>query len=94
MSHFFTFVAFMLGSNVLIALVVVSAIFRVFEEAIGAGADKIRSVIFIIARSAIAVSISTFDVLREIAPFVGNIVQIVQLTKHVGQASVVAFPVH
>ena len=80
--------------HIIVALVVIHAVFRIGKKSIDLRTVKIRLVsTIVIAIPTVAVSIPTTDILWKIAPFMRNVIQVILLARHVIQAAIIAFPV-
>lgn len=78
----------------LVALIVLDAVVRVREDAVGLRAGEVDGRRVRLAWPSIAVPCSAADLLGEVAPLMDVIVQVVSLAEHVTGAAFIALPVH
>ena len=81
--------------NIIIALVILHAIFLIGKETIAFGTVKIISerIAILITFPTITIPIFTTNILREITPSIYGIEQMIFMTSHMAKASIVTFPI-
>ena len=81
--------------NIIIALVILHAIFLIGKETISFGTVKIISkrIAILITFPTITIPSFTTNILREITPSIYRIEQIIFMASHVAKAAIVTFPI-
>ena len=81
--------------NIIIALVILHAIFLIGKETISFGTVKIISerIAILITFPTITIPIFTTNILREITPSIYGIEQMIFMASHVAKAAIVTFPI-
>jgi len=80
--------------NTLVALIVLDAIVRVREKAVGLWAGEVDGRGVRLARTAVAVPRTTAHLLGKVAPLMSIVIQVVTLAEHVAGAALVTLPIH